>query len=111
MSDSLHTSEKVWMFPDCKDDGEDKQPVIQQEREGSPVFLHERSFIRCSSCWVIYFSILLAMPLSHGLADLWVKEMSCLSTSLRELELFALVGGRKDPNKPNPFARTGHKNC
>lgn len=85
--------------------------MSQQER--SPVVLLERPFIRCSSCWVIYFSILLAMLLSYGLADLWAKEMGCLSASLRELDLFALVGGREDLSKL-AFARTRMKkpnNC
>lgn len=107
MSDSLHPSEKVRMFTGCKDDGEDKQhvggPVSQQERGGSPVVLLEQPFIRCSSCWVIYFSILLAMLLSYGPADLWAKEIGCLSASLRELNLFALEGGGEDSNKPRAF--------
>lgn len=79
-----------------KDDGEDKQHGGSrgslQERVGSPVVLLERPFIRCWSCWAIYFSILLAMSLSYGLADLWAQEMGCLSISSGELDLFSLAG-------------------
>lgn len=77
--------------------------MSQQEKAGSPVVLLEQPFIRGSSCWVIYFSILLAMLLSYGLADLWAKEIGCLSASLRELNLLALVGVGEDCNKPRAF--------
>lgn len=33
------------------------------------------------------------MSLSYGLADLWAKEMGCLSISSGELDLFPLAGG------------------
>lgn len=110
MSQSLHLSGKVCMFPSCKDDGEDKQHKGERrgtrgggrrERARSPVVLLERPFIRCSSCWAIYFSILLAMSLSYGLADLWAKEMSCLSVSLGELDLFSFSGGGSGKILPN----------
>lgn len=53
---------------------------------GPLLFLLEQPFIRCSSCWVIYFSVLLAMLLSYGLADLWEREMGCLPASSQELD-------------------------
>lgn len=107
MSDSLHPSEKVWMFPGCKDDGEDKQhggkPASQWETvEGSPVVLLERPFIRCSSCWAIYFSNLLAMSLSYGLADPWAKEIGSQFRQGNWIYFLNLL----DPNKSKAFART-----
>lgn len=95
-----------------KDDGEDKQHGGSrgslQERVGSPVVLLERPFIRCWSCWAIYFSILLAMSLSYGLADLWAQEMGCLSISSGELDLFSLAGdSARTITNPRPSLERG----
>lgn len=42
------------------------EPENQQERIGSPAVLLEQPFIRCSSCWAIYFSILFG-----HVAEIW----------------------------------------
>lgn len=65
---------------------------------GPFLFLLEQPFIRYSSCWVIYCSVLLAMSLSYGLAGMWVKEMGCSSASSQELDSFSVVGSRKHLN-------------
>lgn len=108
MSDFLCLSEKMWMFPGCKDDGKDKQhwgkPKSQQERAKSPVVMLERPFIRLLGNLSLY-------PFSH-VVELWpgrpVGKGNGLSDHFLGGSEFIFLSGKigEDP-KCNTFTKTG----